>query len=51
MESVRRRYGLNMKIMTASESTEALWQVDPEKCCSALKVSNSIGHWRARRRE
>ena len=38
VESVRRRYGLNMKIMTAPESAEALWEVDPEKCCSALKV-------------
>ncbi len=38
VETVRRRYGLNMKIMTAPENTELLWQTDPDNCCSALKV-------------
>ena len=38
VETVRRRYGLNMKVMTGAESTEALWELDPDKCCSALKV-------------
>lgn len=38
VEAVRRRYGLNMKIMTAPENTELLWKTDPDNCCSALKV-------------
>lgn len=38
VETVRRRYGLNMKIMTAPENTELLWKTDPDNCCSALKV-------------
>ena len=38
VESVRRRYGLNMKIMTAPENTDELWKIDPDNCCSALKV-------------
>lgn len=38
VERVRRRYGLNMKIMTAPDNTEALWKIDPDNCCSALKV-------------
>jgi phosphoadenosine phosphosulfate reductase len=38
VETVRRRYGLNMKIMTAPENTEELWKTDPDNCCSALKV-------------
>ena len=38
VETVRRRYGLNMKIMTAPENTDELWKTDPDNCCSALKV-------------
>ncbi len=38
VERVRRRYGLNMKIMTAPDNTEELWKIDPDHCCSALKV-------------
>lgn len=38
VEMVRRRYGLNMKIMTAPKNTELLWKTDPDNCCSALKV-------------
>jgi phosphoadenosine phosphosulfate reductase len=38
VEMVRRRYGLNMKIMTAPDNTEELWKTDPDNCCSALKV-------------
>lgn len=38
VEAVRRRYGLNMKLMTAPDNTEELWKIDPDKCCSALKV-------------
>jgi phosphoadenosine phosphosulfate reductase len=38
VETVRRRYGLNMKIMTVAHHDEALWEIDPENCCSAVKV-------------
>jgi phosphoadenosine phosphosulfate reductase len=38
LESVRRRYGLNLKIMTVAPHDEELWKVDPENCCSAVKV-------------
>ena len=38
VEEVRRRYGLNMKIMTVARQDEALWEIDPENCCSAVKV-------------
>ena len=36
--NVRRRYGLNLRMMTVARHDEALWQVDPENCCSAVKV-------------
>lgn len=35
---VRRRYGLNLRMMTVSPHSEELWRVDPENCCSAVKV-------------
>jgi len=38
MERVRRRYGLNLRIMTVPPHDEELWRVDPENCCSAIKV-------------
>jgi phosphoadenosine phosphosulfate reductase len=38
VEAVRRRYGLNLRIMTVKHHDEALWEVDPENCCSAVKV-------------
>jgi phosphoadenosine phosphosulfate reductase len=38
VEAVRRRYGLNLKIMTVPPHDEELWKVDPENCCSAIKV-------------
>jgi phosphoadenosine phosphosulfate reductase len=38
VEEVRRHYGLNMRIMTVARQDEALWQADPENCCSAVKV-------------
>lgn len=38
VETVRRRYGLNLRIMTAPVQSEELWRVDPETCCSTLKV-------------
>jgi phosphoadenosine phosphosulfate reductase len=38
VETVRRRYGLNLRIMTVALQDEALWEADPENCCSAVKV-------------
>ncbi|MGQ0743734.1 MAG: phosphoadenylyl-sulfate reductase [Acidimicrobiales bacterium] len=38
MEAVRRRYGLNLRIMTAAHQAEDLWQLDPVNCCSAVKA-------------
>src|SRR5438105_5865289 len=38
VELVRRRYGLNLRVMTALPHDEELWKVDPENCCSAVKV-------------
>jgi phosphoadenosine phosphosulfate reductase len=38
VEDVRRRYGLNLRMMTVAHHDEELWKVDPENCCSAVKV-------------
>ena len=38
VEAVRRKYGLNLKMMTVPTHDEELWKVDPENCCSAIKV-------------
>ena len=38
VESVRKRYGLNLRMMTVAAHDEELWKVDPENCCSAVKV-------------
>ncbi|MGE3619275.1 MAG: phosphoadenylyl-sulfate reductase [Acidimicrobiia bacterium] len=38
VERVRRRYGLNLRMMTVPTHDEELWRVDPENCCSAVKV-------------
>jgi len=38
VEVVRRRYGLNLRVMTALPHAEELWKVDPENCCSAIKT-------------
>jgi phosphoadenosine phosphosulfate reductase len=38
LEVVRRRYGLNLRVMTVAHQAEDLWQIDPENCCSAVKV-------------
>lgn len=38
LELVRRRYGLNLRIMTVAPHDQALWEADPENCCSAVKV-------------
>lgn len=38
LETVRRHYGLNLRIMTVAPHNEELWKLDPENCCSAVKV-------------
>jgi phosphoadenosine phosphosulfate reductase len=38
VEAVRKRYGLNLRMMTVAPHDEELWKVDPENCCSAVKV-------------
>ena len=38
VEQVRRHYGLNLRMMTVARQDEALWELDPENCCSAVKV-------------
>lgn len=38
VEVVRRRYGLNLRIMTVAPHAEELWKVDPANCCSSVKV-------------
>jgi phosphoadenosine phosphosulfate reductase len=38
VERVRKRYGLNLRIMTVGIHAEELWKVDPENCCSSVKV-------------
>ena len=38
VETVRRRYGLNLRIMTVAPHDEELWRIDPGNCCSAVKV-------------
>ena len=38
VEVVRRRYGLNLRIMTVRPFAEELCRLDPENCCSSVKV-------------
>jgi phosphoadenosine phosphosulfate reductase len=38
LEKVRRRYGLNLRIMTVPHYEVPLWQSDPVNCCSPAKV-------------
>lgn len=38
LELVRRRYGLNLRVMTAPPHRAELWKLDPDNCCSAVKV-------------
>ncbi|MDP9453040.1 MAG: phosphoadenylyl-sulfate reductase [Actinomycetota bacterium] len=38
LERVRRHYGLNLKVMTVPPHDQELWRIDPENCCSAVKV-------------
>lgn len=38
LEIVRRRYGLNLRIMTVPPRDVPVWQTDPVNCCAADKV-------------
>ena len=38
MERARRRYGLNLRVMTAKPQDEELWKTDPQNCCSEVKL-------------
>ncbi len=38
VETVRRRYGLNLRVMTVKPFDTPLWQSDPGGCCEAVKV-------------
>ena len=38
VERVRRHYGLNLRMMTVAPHDAELWKVDPENCCTAVKV-------------
>jgi phosphoadenosine phosphosulfate reductase len=39
LERVRRRYGLNLRILTVPLTPVPLWQSDPTNCCAAAKVA------------
>jgi phosphoadenosine phosphosulfate reductase len=39
LERVRRRYGLNLRILTVPPTPVPLWQSDPANCCKAEKVA------------
>lgn len=38
LEEVRRRYGLNLRIMTVPPAPVPLWKSDPVNCCTPAKV-------------
>jgi phosphoadenosine phosphosulfate reductase len=38
VETVRRHYGLNLRVLTVAPQPVELWRVDPEQCCSVAKV-------------
>ena len=39
VETVRRRYGLNLRVLTVAPQPVELWKADPQNCCSAAKVA------------
>ncbi len=39
LERVRRRYGLNLRILTVPLTPVPLWQSDPTNCCAGAKVA------------
>lgn len=39
LERVRRRYGLNLRVLAEPPHDPPLWQADPDRCCQAAKVA------------
>jgi phosphoadenosine phosphosulfate reductase len=39
VETVRRHYGLNLRVVTVAPQPVELWQADPSNCCSAAKIA------------
>ena len=39
LDVVRRRYGLNLRVMTVPTPPVELWSAGPERCCSEAKVA------------
>lgn len=39
LEQVRRRYGLNLRILTVPPTPVPLWKSDPVNCCASAKVA------------
>lgn len=39
LERVRRRYGLNLRVLTVPPHDPPLWEAEPERCCSDAKVA------------
>lgn len=38
VEAVRRRYGLNLRVLTVAPQPVELWRTDPGNCCSSAKI-------------
>jgi phosphoadenosine phosphosulfate reductase len=38
VETIRRHYGLNLRVLTVAPQPVELWRADPEHCCSTAKV-------------
>jgi phosphoadenosine phosphosulfate reductase len=39
VETVRRHYGLNLRVLTVAPQPVELWQADPVNCCSQAKIA------------
>lgn len=39
VETIRRHYGLNLRVLTVPPQPVDLWQADPVNCCSAAKIA------------
>ncbi len=38
VETIRRHYGLNLRVLTVPPQPVELWQADPEHCCATAKI-------------
>ena len=50
VEVVRRRYGLNLRMMTVTPHAEELWKVTPRAAARRSRWASSTRRWPARRR-